>query len=194
MEDELLSIIDKRTKANYDLALLKGTVRAMDLRQIKTGPEDFGVMSYDPAFLNTASCKSAITFIDGDNGILRYRGYPIEQLAEKCSFLEVAYLVLFGELPTEPELEDWTDQITHHTMLHETPRSSWKASITTPTRWAYSSALWQRSPLFIRTPGMYWIQKCASCKSIALSARFRPSLLTATATASGIPTFIRTTI
>jgi len=91
----------------------------MDLRQIKTGPDDFGVMSYDPAFLNTASCQSAITFIDGDKGILRYRGYPIEQLAEKCTFLEVAYLVLFGELPTEPELKDWTDKITYHTMLHE---------------------------------------------------------------------------
>jgi citrate synthase len=119
MENEVLSIVDNRTKATYDLPLSRGAVRAMDLRQIKTGPEDFGVMSYDPAFLNTASCQSAITFIDGDNGILRYRGYPIEQLAEKCSFLEVANLVLFGELPTEPELEDWTDEITHHTMLHE---------------------------------------------------------------------------
>ena len=119
MENEVLSIVDKRTKATYDLPLASGAVRAMDLRQIKTGPEDFGVMSYDPAFLNTASCQSAITFIDGDKGILRYRGYPIEQLAEKCGFLEVAYLVLFGELPTEPELKEWTDEITHHTMLHE---------------------------------------------------------------------------
>ncbi len=119
MENEVLGIVDKRTKATYDLPLANGAVRAMDLRQIKTGPEDFGVMSYDPAFLNTASCQSAVTFIDGDKGILRYRGYPIEQLAEKCTFLEVAYLVLFGELPTEPELKDWTDKITHHTMLHE---------------------------------------------------------------------------
>jgi citrate synthase len=91
----------------------------MDLRQIKTGPEDFGVMSYDPAFMNTASCQSTITFIDGDRGILRYRGYPIEVLAEKCSFPEVAYLILFGELPTSSELKEWTDKITHHTMLHE---------------------------------------------------------------------------
>jgi citrate synthase len=119
MENEVLSIVDKRTKATYDLPLSRGAVRAMDLRQIKTGPEDFGVMSYDPAFLNTASCQSAITFIDGDRGILRYRGYPIEQLAEKCTFLEVAYLVLFGELPTESDLEAWTEEITHHTMLHE---------------------------------------------------------------------------
>jgi citrate synthase len=122
MENEALGIVDKRTKATYDLLLSKGAVRAMDFRQIKTGPEDFGVMTYDPAFLNTASCQSAITFIDGDKGILRYRGYPIEQLAEKCSFLEVAYLVLFGELPRKPELTEWTDKITHHTMLHETTK------------------------------------------------------------------------
>ena len=122
MENEFLGIVDKRTKVAYNLPLSKGAVRAMDLRQIKRGPEDFGVMSYDPAFLNTASCQSAITFIDGDNGILRYRGYPIEQLAEKCSFLEIAYLVLFGELPTETELEDWTNKITCHTMLHESTK------------------------------------------------------------------------
>ncbi len=122
MENEALSVVDKRTKSTYDLRLSKGAIRAMDLRQIKTGPEDFGVMSYDPAFLNTASCQSAITFIDGDKGILHYRGYPIEQLAEKCSFLEVAYLVLFGELPTEAELKDWTDKITCHTMLHESTK------------------------------------------------------------------------
>ena len=121
--NEVLNIVDKRTKSTCDIRLYKGTVRAMDLRQIKTGPEDFGVMSYDPAFLNTASCQSAITFIDGDKGILRYRGYPIEQLAEKCTFLEVAYLVLFGELPTAAELKDWVAKITHHTMLHETTKN-----------------------------------------------------------------------
>src|SRR5215472_11710718 len=120
MENEVLGIIDKRTKATYDIPLYQGAVRAMDLRQIRTGPEDFGVMSYDPAFLNTASCQSAITFIDGDKGILRYRGYPIEQLAEKCTFLEVAYLILFGELPAAAELRAWVDTITHHTMIHET--------------------------------------------------------------------------
>ena len=122
MENEFLNIVDKRTNAAYDVPLNQGTIRAMDLRKIKTGPEDFGVMTYDPAFMNTASCRSAITFIDGDKGILRYRGYPIEQLAERCSFLEVAYLVLFGELPTEAELKGWVDNITHHTMLHETTK------------------------------------------------------------------------
>jgi len=122
MENEFLSIVDKRTNVAYDVPLSQGTIRAMDLRKIKTGPEDFGVMTYDPAFMNTASCKSAITFIDGDKGILRYRGYPIEQLAEKCSFLEVAYLVLFGDLPTEAELKGWVDNITYHTMIHETTK------------------------------------------------------------------------
>jgi len=122
MENDVLGVVDKRTNVTYDLPLYKGAIRAMDLRQIKTGPEDFGVISYDPAFLNTASCQSAITFIDGDKGILRYRGYPIDQLADKCAFLEVAYLVLFGELPTESELRDWTHEITHHTMLHETTK------------------------------------------------------------------------
>ena len=122
MQKEALSIIDQRTQATYEIPIHDGTIRAMDLRQIKTGPDDFGLMTYDPAFMNTASCRSAITFIDGDRGILRYRGYPIEQLAEKCTFLEVAYLVLFGELPTEPQMRDWVKDITHHTMLHETTK------------------------------------------------------------------------
>jgi citrate synthase len=94
----------------------------MSLRQIKTDPDDFGLMTYDPAFMNTASCRSSITYIDGDRGILRYRGYPIEVLAERCSFLEVAYLLLFGELPTASELKTWVHDITHHTMLHETTK------------------------------------------------------------------------
>ncbi|MGA3167533.1 MAG: citrate synthase [Terriglobia bacterium] len=119
MENEVLSIVDKRTEKTYEIPIHNGTIRAMDLRKIKTGPEDFGLMTYDPAFMNTASCQSAITFIDGDKGILRYRGYPIDQLAEKCSFLEVAYLVLNGELPTATELKDFVTNITLHTMLHE---------------------------------------------------------------------------
>src|SRR5271167_892934 len=122
MPSNTLTIIDNRNANNYDLPIENGTIRAMDLRQIKIGPEDFGLMTYDPAFMNTASCRSKITFIDGDRGILRYRGYPIEVLAEHCSFLEVAYLILFGELPTETELKDWVNQITYHTMLHETTK------------------------------------------------------------------------
>ncbi|HTT33405.1 MAG TPA: citrate synthase [Methylomirabilota bacterium] len=122
MEKKVLSVVDKRTGLSYELPIEKGAIRASDLRQIKTDSEDFGMMSYDPAFLNTAACQSAITFIDGDKGILRYRGYPIEQLAEKCTFLEVAYLILNGELPTELQLKSFVAEITHHTMLHETTK------------------------------------------------------------------------
>ncbi|MGO8733972.1 MAG: citrate synthase [Terriglobia bacterium] len=122
MEKETLNLVDNRTGTSYEVPFFKGTIRAMDLRKIKTNPEDFGLMTYDPAFMNTASCQSAITFIDGDKGILRYRGYPIEQLAEKCTFLEVSYLILFGELPTAAQLTAWTNEITHHTMLHETTK------------------------------------------------------------------------
>jgi citrate synthase len=122
MPQDSLTVTDNRTGKSYNLPVENGTIRAMDLRQIKTGPEDFGLMTYDPAFTNTASCRSAITYIDGDLGILRYRGYPIEVLAEKCTYLEVAYLLLFGELPTAGELKNWVYDITHHTMLHETTK------------------------------------------------------------------------
>lgn len=122
MAQDSLTVIDNRTSQNYTLPIENGTIRAMDLRKIKTGPDDFGLMTYDPAFMNTASCQSAITFIDGDRGILEYRGYPIEVLAEHCTFLEVAYLLLFGNLPNETELRDWVHEITHHTMVHETTK------------------------------------------------------------------------
>ena len=117
-----LTITDNRTGQNYTVPVENGTIRAMDLRKIKTDPEDFGLMTYDPAFMNTASCRSAITYIDGDKGILRYRGYPIDTLAEHCTYLEVAYLLLFGELPKTNELKSWVHDITHHTMLHETTK------------------------------------------------------------------------
>ncbi len=95
------------------------TIHATDLRQIKVNADDFGIMTYDPAFMNTASCKSTITFIDGDKGILRYRGYPIEQLAERCTYLEVAYLLIYGELPNKAQLAEWSEHITTHTFVHE---------------------------------------------------------------------------
>src|SRR6476620_1581618 len=114
-----LTITDNRTGKSYELPIQDGTIRAMDLRQIKTAPDDFGMMTYDPAFMNTANCRSAITFIDGDKGILLYRGYPIVQLAEESDFLETAYLILFGELPTASQMQQWTSEITLHTMLHE---------------------------------------------------------------------------
>ncbi len=118
-----LTIIDERTDKHYKIPIQDGAIRTMDLRQIKTSPEDFGVMGYDPAFMNTASCRSAITFIDGDRGILRYRGYPIEQLAEHCTYLDVAYLLLHGELPDPTQRKDWIELVTHHTMVHETTRA-----------------------------------------------------------------------
>jgi len=122
MDNSLLTITDGRTGKNYTLPVDHGTIRATELRQIKEDAEDFGLMSYDPAFVNTASCQSGITYIDGDRGILRYRGYPIEELAEKCRFLEVAYLLLNGELPDEKQLENWIEEVKHHTMLHETSK------------------------------------------------------------------------
>src|SRR5205809_1224139 len=119
MSEQSLTTPDNRTGKSYTLPIENGTVRAMDLRQIKTDSDDFGLMAYDPALMNTASTKSAITFIDGDKGILEYRGYPVEQLAERCNFLEVAYLILFGDLPNEKQRAAWTYDITHHTFVHE---------------------------------------------------------------------------
>jgi len=116
---ETLTVTDNRTGKQYEIPIENDTIKATDLRQIKVHPEDFGMMTYDPAFMNTAACKSKITFIDGDKGILRYRGYPIEQLAEKCTYLEVAFLLVHGELPTKAQLEEWTNNITTHTFVHE---------------------------------------------------------------------------
>ena len=116
---ESLTITDNRTGRQYEVPVQHDTIRAIDLRQIKVNEDDFGMMTYDPAYTNTASCISRITFIDGDKGILRYRGYPIEELAEKSTYLETAYLILHGELPTGAQLEDWTYHVTHHTFIHE---------------------------------------------------------------------------
>ena len=114
-----LSITDNRTGRQYEIAIAHDTIRSIDLRQIKVHADDFGMMTYDPAFANTASCESKITYIDGDKGILRYRGYSIEELAEKSSYTETAYLILYGELPTSSQLKEWNYHITHHTFIHE---------------------------------------------------------------------------
>jgi citrate synthase len=119
MSADTLTITDNRTGKRYEVPIENSTIKAMDLRQIKVSNDDFGLMTYDPAFMNTASCKSRITFIDGDKGILEYRGYPIDQLAEKSTYLEVAYLLLHGELPTESQLTDFTRNITYHTFINE---------------------------------------------------------------------------
>ena len=115
----VLRVTDSQTGRSYELPVVDGAIRAIDLRQITLSEDDFGLLSYDPAFLNTASCRSAITFIDGDRGILRYRGYPIEELARRASFLDVCYLLLRGELPGKEESERWVHEITHHTFVHE---------------------------------------------------------------------------
>ena len=118
MANNTLSITDNRTGKTYDVPISEGTIKAIDLRAIKTGDDDFGLMTYDPAFMNTAACRSAITFIDGDQGILRYRGYPIEQIADQATFLEVAYLLAEGELPNQAQLDKWTTDIRYHTYVH----------------------------------------------------------------------------
>jgi citrate synthase len=116
---DTLSVKDNRTGKQYELPITNGNIRAMDLRQIKVNPDDFGMMAYDPAYMNTACGQSAVTYLDGERGILRYRGYPIEELAENCTFLEVAYLLIHGELPDPAQLKDWKTQISHHRLLHE---------------------------------------------------------------------------
>ena len=119
MAKDSLTITDNRTGKTYEVPIQDGTIRALDLRQIKVQDGDFGLMTYDPAFTNTASCRSRITFIDGDRGILNYRGYPIEQLAEQSNYLETAYLIVHGELPSPGEYRSWLHNVTHHTMVHE---------------------------------------------------------------------------
>src|ERR1700761_8122624 len=114
-----LTVTDTRTGRTYEIPIQDETIRATELRKIKVDDDDFGLMTYDPAFMNTASCRSSITYIDGDKGILEYRGYPIEQLAEQSSYLEVAYLLIHGALPSQKELDDWIHLITTHTFVHE---------------------------------------------------------------------------
>jgi citrate synthase len=120
---DTLTVTDNRTGRSYELPIVDGTVKGMDLRQIKTSDEDFGLMAYDPGYANVASCRSAVTYLDGDRGILQYRGYPIEQLAERSSYIEVAYLLIHGELPTAAQLAEWEHQITIHTFVHENVKS-----------------------------------------------------------------------
>jgi len=119
LAEDTLSVTDNRTGETFEIEITDGTVKAMDFRQMKENEDDFGLMTYDPAFTNTASCRSAVTYIDGEAGILQHRGIPIEQLCEESTFLEVAFLLIYGELPTQPQLERWVHDVTHHTFLHE---------------------------------------------------------------------------
>src|SRR6059036_3958727 len=120
MASDTLTVIDNRTGRKYDVVIHDGAINATDLRQIRVSEDDLlGLVSYDPGFMNTASCQSKITYVDGDKGILRYRGYPIEQIAEKSNYLETAYLILHGELPNKLQLEEWSHNITYHSIIHE---------------------------------------------------------------------------
>src|SRR3954451_19817164 len=119
VSSDTLTVVDNRTGRSYEIPIVDGTVRALDFRAIRTSEDDFGLMTYDPAFMNTAACRSSITYLDGTNGVLEYRGYPIEQLAAKSTYLEVAYLLVYGELPTAAQLADWQHKITSHTFVHE---------------------------------------------------------------------------
>lgn len=165
MSQDTLTVTDNRTGKQYQLPIHDGTIRAMDLRQIKVSDDDFGLMTYDPAFMNTASCKSRITFIDGDKGILEYRGYPIDQLAEQSSYLEVAYLLLYGELPTESQLKEWTRNITYHTFINENITKVIDVFITMRTRWACSKPHSERFRLSIPTLKTFSTSSCARNRS-----------------------------
>src|ERR671933_666596 len=139
--EDTLTITDNRTGRSYEVPIEDGTIRATALREIKVSDDDFGLMSYDPAFMNTAACRSAITYLDGDNGVLEYRGYPIEQLAEQSTYLEVAYLLVHGELPTQAQLDEWTHEITIHTFVHENVKNfmqGFRLIAKMPTRAAFA--------------------------------------------------------
>jgi citrate synthase len=148
---ETVTVTDNRTGKSYEMPIEHGAIKAADLRQIRVNDDDFGLVSYDPAFMNTASCKSRITYIDGDKGILNYRGYPIEQLAERSTHLEVAYLLLHGELPTKAQLDGFVNEVKMHTFVHENLKKFRKGSATTRTRWRCSSRRSPRSRRSTRT-------------------------------------------
>ena len=159
---ETLTVTDNRTGATYELPIVDGTVRAMELRQIKVEPDEFGMMAYDPAFTNTAACRSAITYIDGEAGILEHRGYSIEQLCERSTFLEVAYLLIFGELPTGPSSTAGSTTSPTTPSSTRTSSSSSRASATTRIRWGCCSPASARSPPSIPTPSTPKTRKSAT--------------------------------
>lgn len=182
MSENMLSIKDKRTGKQYEVPIENGTISAMQLRAIKVDEDDFGIMSYDPGFKNTASTKSTVTYLNGEKGILQYRGYPIEEIAENASFLETAYLILFKSYRIKAS---WMILSTRSPIIRccmKTPRNLWKASAMMPIRWECWSARSPRSRRSIRMPKISTIRKAASCKCSVCWAKHRPSLRTATAT------------
>ena len=161
-----LTITDNRTGKSYEVPIEDGTVRATALRDIKVNESDFGVMTYDPAFMNTASCRSAITYLDGEAGVLEYRGYPIEQLAEHSTYLEVAYLLVHGELPNQKQLDEWVaPDHDPHVRARERHAASCRASATTRTRWGCCWRRSARSRRSIRTRTRSRTRRPATCRS-----------------------------
>jgi len=160
-----LTVTDNRTGKTYEVPIEDGTIRATALRSIKVNEEDFGVMAYDPAFMNTASCRSAITYLDGEAGVLEYRGYRIEQLAEHSTYLEVAYLLVHGELPNQKQLDEWTDEITMHTFVHENVKSFIQGFRYDAHPMGMLLASVGRSRRSIRTPTGSTIPRRATCRS-----------------------------
>ncbi len=176
MPANTLTITDNRTGKSYEVPIEHDTIKADALRQIKVNPSDFGMMTYDPAFMNTASCKSAITYIDGDAGILQYRGIPIEQLAEQSTYLETAYLIMYGELPNKEQLATWTYEITHHTFLHENIKQIMQAfRYDAHPMGMFISIVAPLCPPSIPKRATSKTRKCARSKSIASSPKCRPS-------------------
>ena len=188
-----LTVTDNRTGKQYEIPIEDNTIRATELRKIKTHDDDFGLMTYDPAYMATASCRSAITYIDGDKGILEYRGYPIEQLAEKSSYLEVAYLLIHGELPTQQQLDEWDHLITIHTFVHENVKEFMQGfrydahpmGMLLASVGALSTFYPEASAIKDRTP--------ATSRSSACWPRCRRWRRSPTATTAACPTCIRTT-
>ncbi len=193
MGNDTITITDNRTNRTYTLPLFKGCIRSMDLRQIKISDQDFGMMGYDPAFMNTASCQSGITFIDGDRGILRYRGYPIEQLAEGCSFLEVAYLILNGELPSADQLKEWEAEVTRHCMVQEDVKKLLEGFQKDAHPMGTLMSVVAALSTYYPEAGTSTTRRCASCRFCGCSGRSRRLPPISTGMASACPTWRRTT-
>ena len=179
MSEQTLTITDNRTGQTIDLPIEDDTIPAIGLRQLKAQADDFGMMVYDPGYTNTASCKSRVTFVDGDRGILRYRGYPIEQLAEKSTFLEVAYLLLFGELPTASELTDWNGRVMAETQIDRSLKDLLTTFSADAHPMGFLSAPWRRCPRFTRIPSRSMTARTGCSRFCVFSANCRrlwPSL------------------
>jgi len=190
---DTLTITDNRTGRSYEVPVQDDTIKATDLRQIKVADDDFGLMTYDPAFMNTAACRSAITFIDGEKGILRYRGYPIEQLAEGASFLEVAYLLCEGELPNKEQLRQWDETIKYHTYVHTNITKFLEGFRYDAHPMGMLLGVVARCPPSTPTRSTFTIRLTATSSGSACWPRDRPSRRSPSAIRGGCRSYSRTT-